>query len=1089
MKQGTTSKVDLRRRSQGTTSKADFYATSTPPQSSTSTAGVVQESKLKQHVEYYDHAQHHAVGHQPQLHQGQELLSPQSVSSGTTLALLARTVPLCVYLIFVLTYLGIYLLTYQFDAFPRLWFEYAILPCQFFVVFMLSTITVGAAMCLWKMDAWLKVDWERKLGEFVHSSKERKALQDGLLHAVIIPCYKEDCDLVSDTINNLVLKHDIKSQQMSEDLDKNHFTAGTMSKKLQEKNPEQQDENESQQLPCDDDHQIEALHHPVVALPMVLVLAMEEREGPAAVEKAERLKGRHGHQFAKIILSYHKENQFPGEVAGKSSNVQAAWLELQRFLNDPTQCEKLLPGREEKGQFGKTRTMMNLNNGSSVSSTYGSDGAPSSGPGAAENEQTSPTSSCSLLRWHPDRTFITNCDADTLFHRQYFPCVTFQALQEPASDRAWRFWQAVQEPLRNWDRVPGLSKVGAAGAWMYERYKLGLVSPSARPLMSSYTATHRLVERMGGFAPDVISEDLHTFLQGMLTRELWNLQGLHTSTSLEVEAPGDPEDHEHQHQVDHHLVNNPDEQDESSALIQHCGGVVGAPAPGGRRAPVAASAGVVASSSSTSAALCYNNDPTMLRFPLPAFKVVAIYLPFASFIVESEGSTSSSRMSAYFANVAARYTQSRRHLQGIGEVSFLVLNQLRLAGWQLRMLLSSTSRKSPTVRPPGVVSSTTSSWQLFKTSVLTHLLLIRIAWDRLVMDMLLGLCILMGMVPGAVAFLHTCGLPLLLQVLPLTSLALGFTFVLITMCYVSLLVYALKNTKEGKAFPVWQLEQKQLHQGILKSAAGEELQQTKEVADNVGTSASTTGKNNNVESNKSSGKNMMGQDRRSTAVEQRGGTERADAGEDEVEHSSSSCASFSGHPWGYLFCCGGVELEFVDHMETRIVLDRHHNPVLAGPPVLLALPPASPAGAAPYVGEQLAAAKDFYDNRSTMLPSTSASSASEAEQQDEKNQLREHKEEVEHNTSGLKNESPTFTACAFRKLTCLSTVVLSLSTLLNVAVWGQVFTVLMFVVPGTAAVFHTVFLGDQGFRYVVAAKPKNRKVEAQQEVEETIVQK
>ena len=49
---------------------------------------------------------------------------------------------------------------------------------------------------------------------------------------------------------------------------------------------------------------------------MVVVLGMEQREGPGAQEKADRLIARHKHRFHDMFATYHPPD-IPGEVAGE----------------------------------------------------------------------------------------------------------------------------------------------------------------------------------------------------------------------------------------------------------------------------------------------------------------------------------------------------------------------------------------------------------------------------------------------------------------------------------------------------------------------------------------------------------------------------------------------------------------------------------------------------------------------------------------------------------------------------------------------------------------------------------------------------
>ena len=60
---------------------------------------------------------------------------------------------------------------------------------------------------------------------------------------------------------------------------------------------------------------------------MVVVLGMEQREGPGAKEKADRLIEKHRHRFHDMLATYHPPD-IPGEVAGKD-NLSI----LLRYLN------------------------------------------------------------------------------------------------------------------------------------------------------------------------------------------------------------------------------------------------------------------------------------------------------------------------------------------------------------------------------------------------------------------------------------------------------------------------------------------------------------------------------------------------------------------------------------------------------------------------------------------------------------------------------------------------------------------------------------------------------------------------------------
>merc|ERR1712224_209114 len=105
-------------------------------------------------------------------------------------------------------------------------------------------------------------------------------------------------------------------------------------------------------------------------------MAVEAREGDAGREKADRLILRHKGQFREIFASYHPSN-IPGEVAGKSSNSQWAFREVQRWY------------------------------GSHVSRT--------------DDEH------------DPTKVFLTVADADSLHHKDYFTALSLQGLASSSS--------------------------------------------------------------------------------------------------------------------------------------------------------------------------------------------------------------------------------------------------------------------------------------------------------------------------------------------------------------------------------------------------------------------------------------------------------------------------------------------------------------------------------------------------------------------------------------------------------------------------------------------------------------------------------
>lgn len=194
-----------------------------------------------------------------------------------------------------------------------------------------------------------------------------------------------------------------------------------------------------------------------------VVLAMEAREGEAAVEKSNRLIHQTQHLFADIFATFHPAN-LPGEVAGKSSNTQWAFREALRHY----------------------------------------------GPMFL---------SCDL-----SKVFLTVADADTLLHPQYLSALTYSALTMSAEERAWKIWQPPIFLMRNIFTVPAMTRASAhatlifelsalANQWFFPAFAYSAYS------MSLALASHPEVD---GWDVDVIAEDHHMFCKCYFAA-LWEL--------------------------------------------------------------------------------------------------------------------------------------------------------------------------------------------------------------------------------------------------------------------------------------------------------------------------------------------------------------------------------------------------------------------------------------------------------------------------------------------------------------------------------------------------------------------------------------
>ena len=178
-----------------------------------------------------------------------------------------------------------------------------------------------------------------------------------------------------------------------------------------------------------------------------VVLAMEEKE-PEARAKAELLQREFQGQFAHILATYHPAG-LPGEVPGKSSNEAWAARWAKRFLVD---------------ELGYDLACLT----------------------------------------------VTSCDADSLFHPDYFSCLTYKFCTDPMRHR--RFWQAPIFLYNNIWEVPMPTRVISTLSTISF---LADLCKSHRFVFtqSTYSLSLQMAHEVGYWDPDVIPEDWHMFLK------------------------------------------------------------------------------------------------------------------------------------------------------------------------------------------------------------------------------------------------------------------------------------------------------------------------------------------------------------------------------------------------------------------------------------------------------------------------------------------------------------------------------------------------------------------------------------------------
>lgn len=255
-------------------------------------------------------------------------------------------------------------------------------------------LAMGGMVGAWHMKRDVEKDWD---GMLLQLFKDQPELAEDTSHIVVLPNYKEDEQMLLQTLQNIA-------------------------------------------------------RSPMAKKNIRVVLAMEEREGPAGKAKAERLIASTSCLFADIFASYHPAN-LPGDVAGKSSNSAWAYTQiLQRYA-------------------------------------------------------------ALLSKLDLSRVFLTVGDADTLWHPKFWSALAYQALQLSAEERVWSMFQPPILLTRNLFSVPGVTRLSSYATTLFELSGLANQSFGSALTYSAYSmtlalATHPLV---GGWDRDVIAEDHHMF--------------------------------------------------------------------------------------------------------------------------------------------------------------------------------------------------------------------------------------------------------------------------------------------------------------------------------------------------------------------------------------------------------------------------------------------------------------------------------------------------------------------------------------------------------------------------------------------------
>jgi Glycosyl transferase family group 2 len=186
-----------------------------------------------------------------------------------------------------------------------------------------------------------------------------------------------------------------------------------------------------------------------LAQQIVAVLAMEDREGAPAREKAATLIEEYSPKVGRIFATFHPYG-LPGEVVGKSSNENWAARRATERLIDV-----------EGGDI----------------SAY----------------------------------TITSCDVDTVFRSDYFPALTYKFATNPHRYR--RFWQGPIFYYNNIWHVPAPARLQHALSGMTHLGRLSRTFFRMVFPQSTYSLSLQMAHDVGFWDPDIVPEDWHMFLK------------------------------------------------------------------------------------------------------------------------------------------------------------------------------------------------------------------------------------------------------------------------------------------------------------------------------------------------------------------------------------------------------------------------------------------------------------------------------------------------------------------------------------------------------------------------------------------------
>mmetsp|Transcript_103627 Transcript_103627/g.269932 ORF Transcript_103627/g.269932 Transcript_103627/m.269932 type:complete len:622 (-) Transcript_103627:98-1963(-) len=196
----------------------------------------------------------------------------------------------------------------------------------------------------------------------------------------------------------------------------------------------------------------------------VVVLAMEEREGPEARAKAERLEGRFASSFAALFASYHPAGELEAHLDGSS--------------------DEEVPGKASNLKWAVQKAYEHCEQEPSI---------------------------------QVEQVLLTVADADVFFHPSYFRRIEHEYMlmkESPGEQHKWTMWQAPQLPYRNYFISPAPSRVWGYISSIYEFGGVASLSSGGHHMVfSAYSTSMQLAHDAGMWDGDIIAEDHHAYVK------------------------------------------------------------------------------------------------------------------------------------------------------------------------------------------------------------------------------------------------------------------------------------------------------------------------------------------------------------------------------------------------------------------------------------------------------------------------------------------------------------------------------------------------------------------------------------------------